>query len=512
MFVNSSEHTPSATAGVPPTTHPNPLTSAHHFVSLKLTAHNYLFWRTQLIHFLRGQGLLGYVDGTHPCLPAMVETSTTSGEGTSAGTPIAAANPEFAAWVQQDQAILSLLISSLLDKVMYLAVVRTTARAVWESIGTALGSSMRACCLNLLGQFQDLRQGDSTPAEYLGRAQLLVEDLALASHSVSLDEQNLYVFKGLRLEFRAMVASLAVSGNPVTIPQLSDYLQAQVFIFADDYPASGEISGGAPTAMVADRNRRQNGDGFAGQRRGGNGRGRGRGSGNGRGRGQGGGGPRCQICRSHGHTAVYCFRRYTGQPPVQANMAVAGDVGNPAAATDVWFPDTGVSSHVTPDSTVLTQSKEYTSNEQLRIGNGSGLVISHIGCASIPCNSKSLSLSNILYVPDLSVSLLSVPKLTRENNVFVEFHANCFFVKDCHTKKVLLTGPSSGGLYKLSVPCHNFAFITSLASPLTWHRRFGHPHSRALQHALRHCFVLRNKSGLPGLSRRVKWEKLQDFL
>nr|GMD62984.1 chromatin target of PRMT1 protein-like [Ipomoea batatas] len=46
----------------------NSLSSAHHFVSIKLTFRNYLFWRTQLIPLLRGQGLLGHVDGSLQCL------------------------------------------------------------------------------------------------------------------------------------------------------------------------------------------------------------------------------------------------------------------------------------------------------------------------------------------------------------------------------------------------------------------------------------------------------------
>ncbi|XP_019191799.1 PREDICTED: uncharacterized protein LOC109186294 [Ipomoea nil] len=193
------------------------------------------------------------------------------------------------------------------EEVMYLAVGRNTSRDVWQSITAALGSSTRARCLNLLGQFQALRQGNSSPAEYLGRAQLLVEDLALAGRPVSLDEQNLFVFRGLRPEFRAMAASLTVSGNPITIPQLSDFLQAQEFILADDFSVPGNGAAlDSHAGFYAGRGRNQNSDGNS---RGGRGRG-GRG-GNGRGGRNGRGNPpRCQICRAIGHTAVYCFKRY----------------------------------------------------------------------------------------------------------------------------------------------------------------------------------------------------------
>lgn len=42
------------------------------------------------------------------------------------------------------------------------------------------------------------------PAEYLGRAKVIVEELALANQPVTLDTQNLYVFRGLRQEFHSM--------------------------------------------------------------------------------------------------------------------------------------------------------------------------------------------------------------------------------------------------------------------------------------------------------------------
>ncbi|XP_019162233.1 PREDICTED: uncharacterized protein LOC109158795 [Ipomoea nil] len=298
-------------------------------------------------------------------------------------------------------------------------------------------------------------------AEYLGRAQLLVEDLAQAGQPMPLDEQNLYVFRGLRPEFRVMASSLAVSGTPVTLPQLSDYLQAQTFIHSDDFLTGPGT--GAPTAMVATRGR-QNGGGR--QNRGGGrpnqwqNRGGGRG-GQGRGRG---GSPRCQICRSHGHTAIYCFRRYSDQPsPPQANVAVPSDGSSPPEVA-AWYPDTGASSHATPDPAMMSQSEGYTGNDVLRIGNSTGLSISSTGCATIPSVSKPLKLSNILHVPDLSISLLSVHRFTTDNNVFFEFHPEYFVVKDRTTKVVLLKGPSSGGLYSLTVPQSHLAFLSARAS------------------------------------------------
>ncbi|XP_019158437.1 PREDICTED: uncharacterized protein LOC109155159 [Ipomoea nil] len=339
---------------------------------------------------------------------------------------------------------MSLLISSLSDEVMYLAVGRDTSRAVWTLITSALGSSTRARCLNLLAQFQSLRQGDSSPGEYLGRAQLLVEDLALAGRLVSLDEQNLYVFRGLRPEFRSMASSLAASGNPITIPQLADFLQAQEFIWAEDFLPAGGVPAASHQALHTGRGQRGGSSSGGGSRGSGSGGGvRGRNDRGSRGgwqnRGRGGGVPRCQICRNQGHTAVHCYRRYDQAPP-QAHVAVSGEDGGTVA--DGWFPDTGATSHATPDATMMAHSDSYTGGDVLRVGNESGLDISSIGSASINSVSGSLALNDILHVPNLSVPLLSVNRFTTDNNVFFEFHRDFFVVKDCRTKTVLLKGSS----------------------------------------------------------------------
>ncbi|XP_019157302.1 PREDICTED: uncharacterized protein LOC109153870 [Ipomoea nil] len=333
---------------------------------------------------------------------------------------------------------------------MHLAVGRNTSREVWLSLTSALASTTHARCLSLLGQFQTLRQGNSTTAEYLGKAQLIVEALSLASWPLSLDEQILYVLRGLQPEFRSM-ASLS---------------QAQKFIHSDDFPTMDNPGAiGNPTAFFAGPGKQHGGDPHFGRRHSSNGnqgrsRGRGRGD-QGRGRG---GTPRCQICRSHGHTAVYCYKQYADRPSPNANMAVSGDAVADVLA-DAWFSDTGASAHTTPDEHMMTDSDAYTGGDVLKVGNGACLDVSRVGHAIIPSESKFLNMSNVLHVPKLSLPLLLVHRFTNENNVYFEFHKNLFVVKDSITKAFHLKGSTTGGLYKLLVPRSHFSFLTARASP-----------------------------------------------
>ncbi|XP_019196066.1 PREDICTED: uncharacterized protein LOC109189899 [Ipomoea nil] len=203
------------------------LPQAHHYVSLKLTATNYLFWRAQLVPFLRGQNLYGFVDGTSVCPSEFLPSPSSS-------TVSPTVNPLYTDWVQQDQSISSMLYSSMAEEVLYLAIGHTTARAVWVLVETALGSTSCSRTLSLLTQLQGLQQGNSSTTDYLGRAKILVEQLAQAGRPIDLDEQNLHLFRGLRPEYRSLVASLTTKSAPLTISEVADLLSTHSYLFPED--------------------------------------------------------------------------------------------------------------------------------------------------------------------------------------------------------------------------------------------------------------------------------------
>ncbi|XP_019156913.1 PREDICTED: uncharacterized protein LOC109153500 [Ipomoea nil] len=338
----------------------NMLNQAHHYVSIKLTASNFLFWRAQLVPFLRGQNLYGFVDGTTACPPEFMAASS------SDAPP--AINPAHALWIQQDQSILSMLFSSLAEEVLYLAIGHSTSRSLWTAVETALGSSSRARSLSLLTQLQNLRQGDSSPSDYLGRARVLIEQLMQAGRPVSLDEQNLHVFRGLRPEYRGLVASLTANSNPLTLPEVADLLATHQYLFLED---AHSAAAAPPAAFFSQQPPVA--------------RGRGRSHRGQRGRGQcGRGSIRCQICDIPGHTALTCYRRYSdgtgGNPPPpavrphapHANVALHQDDLHSAPFTNVWLPDTGANAHATPNQDIINDTEPYTGTEHLKVGDGTG--------------------------------------------------------------------------------------------------------------------------------------------
>ena len=96
-------------------------------------------------------------------------------------------------------------------------------------------------------------------------------------------------------------------------------------------------------------------------------------------------------------------------------------------------------------------ASSYHVADQLHIGNGQSLSISHIGHSNVISSSNLLHLNNLLYVPSITKNLVSVSKFARDNSVFFEFHPYSCFVKSQATKEVLLQGVlGKDGLYRFN--------------------------------------------------------------
>ena len=122
-----------------------PLSNTHQIVSLKLTNTNYLYWRMQMKPYLLGQGVFHFVDGSLPCpLSHMIDASAGS---------FSAISPSFLRWKQQDQLILSALLSSFSVDVLHLVVDCSTSHCVWHTLEKALASPSNSRIMQLHGSF-----------------------------------------------------------------------------------------------------------------------------------------------------------------------------------------------------------------------------------------------------------------------------------------------------------------------------------------------------------------------
>jgi len=152
-----------------------------------------------------------------------------------------------------------------------------------------------------------------------------------------------------------------------------------------------------------------------------------------------------------------------------------------------WYMDSGASYHVAPKATQLNQFAP-TSKKYLFTCTGEKVDIVGIGNTSLP--KSNLSIRNMLIVPSATKKLLSVDRLTGDNQVKVIFTNGMCVVKDKRTGQRIARGKAIHGLYLIAEqpnniqrqPEVNLATVKEKEQKkfMAWHCKLGHPSTRIL--------------------------------
>ncbi|KAD2394048.1 hypothetical protein E3N88_41025 [Mikania micrantha] len=148
-----------------------------------------------------------------------------------------------------------------------------------------------------------------------------------------------------------------------------------------------------------------------------------------------------------------------------------------------WYMDSGATSHMTNTSGNLSSYDNKSIFRNIVVGNGAQIPIQGTGNQTLPKPYPPLHLTNVLHVPHLIKNLLSVRRLTTDNNITIEFDPYGFDVKDFRTRTPLLRCNSLGDLYPLTFPQKNHVTSPSVFAAITqdlWHHRLGHPGANIL--------------------------------
>jgi hypothetical protein len=248
--------------------------------------------------------------------------------------------------------------------------------------------------MQLHGSFQELCQGDDSVSTYLQQPKVLFDELAAAGRPLSLENFNLYVFRGLHSDFKDLVTNLSTRAEPLSYSELHSYLLTHEYLNKSSLQST---LGSSMTAPLLPTPSHPTASAFLVQHGGFGGpsghfyRGRGRHRGGWRGNRDGnhdtsGSGwqqmsgssfqqgsresgtgwqqhsrrvsnsnhnfqnVKCQLCYVFGHSAKYCSQFTSQHLQATANLVFQ----NPQLSFAGWFPDTGANQHVTPDLASIT--------------------------------------------------------------------------------------------------------------------------------------------------------------
>uniref|UniRef100_A0A2N9H082 Uncharacterized protein n=1 Tax=Fagus sylvatica TaxID=28930 RepID=A0A2N9H082_FAGSY len=155
--------------------------------------------------------------------------------------------------------------------------------------------------------------------------------------------------------------------------------------------------------------------------------------------------PHCQICKKRGHHALKCWHRFDNsyQDDHVPQALAALHLNTPIEGE--WVPDIGATAYLTDDPSILSKLQSYVDSDSVMVGNGSELPINHTSHANIFSPGSSLTLNNVLVVPDIKKNLLSVSQLTSDYPCYFQFDDHGFVIKDLRTHKVLALGSKEAG-------------------------------------------------------------------
>lgn len=177
-------------------------------------------------------------------LPSTVPA--TSADATTAATTTTI-NPEYTAWVKQDQILLGWILSSLTEPVLAQVVGLETSYDVWNALQRHFASSSRSRIMQLRRELQLLKKGNKTMSEYFLCAKQLSDNLAACGHAITTSDLQQYILNGLDSAYDAIVTNLTATNDDIT---LKDF-QAHLFSFDMRLESQNGILGAAPTANMA---------------------------------------------------------------------------------------------------------------------------------------------------------------------------------------------------------------------------------------------------------------------
>ncbi|XP_019414569.1 PREDICTED: uncharacterized protein LOC109326332 [Lupinus angustifolius] len=343
-------------------------------------------------------------------------------------------------------------------------------------------SRSRVHIMALKQKITTFTKGTQPMAVYLQGVKAIADELAIIDNPLDSTDLVIHTLNGLSTDYKEISAALCSGETPITYAELHEKLMDFETLLSCDNPQQSTPP--IPTAHAATRSRGQQ---------------RYKPTHN---------APTpstfhnsiqqvvCQFCERPGHSAKKCYKIH-GYPKRQGTRpSVHMATHTSPLQNSSWIMDTGASHHITQDLQQLIMANTYPGSDQVLVADGldgSGLHITLIGHTKIPTNTKSLSIKQVLCVPNITTNLVSVSKLCQTNQCSVEFFSDCFIVKDLTSGQTLLQGPLKQDLYHL--PSNNnttpspHAHLISLQSTSTWHHKLGHPSIKIIKHLANKSFI-----------------------
>ncbi|XP_070003574.1 uncharacterized protein [Nicotiana sylvestris] len=348
---------------------------------------------------MHGHDLYGHLDGSTPA-PSRTITNGT----------VLSANPAFSLWFRQDQLIQNAFMESVDPTIATTIAAADSAKKAWDALHTAYANKSQTRNFSLSNRLVRLTKDSQPVTEYL---------------------QNILS------DFREISAAIRACDSTITYKELYEkLLDHELFLRHEESkkaPSQITAAAAAPFNKSGNsnnrNNRRSNNNNGNNQQWRYNNRFNSQNQGRSSNTNNSYDGVRCQLCNKSVHVASVCRS-------ISHNHFEAKDnyVSGMHASANPWILDSGASHHITDNPHNL---QEYNGMEQVSMGDGNKVPITHTGLTQLHASMNTFKLSNTLCAPSIKCNLLSVSKFCQDNLTSIEFFPFDFSVKDLETRNLL---------------------------------------------------------------------------
>lgn len=196
-------------------------------------------------------------------------------------------------------------------------------------------------------------------------------------------------------------------------------------------------------------------------------------------------GPRCYTCNKYGHKSPECKSKNKETSQNSSSSSYAAVFIATTAQCDAWYVDSGASSHMVKDKSLL-QNETTSVIKNIRVADNKVLSVQCSGQVSLNTynekgQEKKVLFTNVLYVPDLATNLLSVSQIIRSGGQVRFDKTGCVIMNNGN--QIVATASIINNMYRLNMPGGGYACMSDVEENdiFLWHQRMGHLNFNSLK-------------------------------
>lgn len=167
--------------------------------------------------YLRSAKLIGFIDGSTSAPAQMIASSTATGADQ-------VPNPDYGRWCDQDQHLLSGLLSTMTEDVLRDVISANTSKEAWDILQRMFSSSTRARTVQIRVELATTKKHGFSAADYFRKIKNLAIEMAAADAPLRDDEVIAYLLAGLGADYDAFVTSMTTKCETLSLDDVYAYL------------------------------------------------------------------------------------------------------------------------------------------------------------------------------------------------------------------------------------------------------------------------------------------------